>query len=115
MQINDHGASENWKLLAVGSSLDDQYICMFVGLKTITEEELVKQMIVLKAESKTEFKLFKTIDVDTVGLADISKRFFFSKRDPEQLMLVSKSNLYTCNFVTSNLKMTYDFSSPLYA
>ena len=81
----------------------------------ISEEEIVKKIVILKAESKTEFKVNKTIDAEQVGLSDISKRFFFSKRDVEQLMLVSKSNLYTYNFVTSNLKMTYDFSDPLYA
>ena len=49
----------------------------------ISEEEIVKKIVILKAESKTEFNINKTIDAEQVGLSDISKRFFFSKRDVE--------------------------------
>jgi hypothetical protein len=102
---------------------DNQYIALFVGKQLIKDEEQIDTLYILELDKDCsddihnyedgKYNVLKTIDMVSLGMTDICKKFYFNVFNSEELILVSKDKVYKFNFVTEIRSTFYDFDNDL--
>ena len=108
------------EILSLEVSEDSNYVAIFAGKQLIKGEELIdclyimeKKMVEDDGVMKTTYALTKSIDMVTIGLTDVCKKFYFNKNNSEELIFVSYTKIFKFNIKTEIVNTMYDFENDL--
>ena len=116
LPLEKSDSREEIEVLSVAVSHDSQFIAIFAGKQLIKDEELIDCLYILEKSMQDEiidYKIIKTVDMVTIGLTDVCKKFYFDHKKTDELLMVSNSKVFKFNFKTHLLETIYDFHNDL--